>query len=95
MKPTKSEVRAFLENLQWKRMSKKQLEATLQGFLQTDNKLSEGTCEDCKDVDYSFLFTDEGESQSNGFIDVEIYYLKMRKRNHILITGAELLEYTH
>lgn len=94
MKPTKAEVNQFLESLQWERMTKKELEKKLQEFFHVTNTLSDGTCEDCKDIDYSFFFTDATEECAGyNFIDVEIYYLKMRQRNHILITGTDLLDY--
>lgn len=91
--PDKRNVLEFLESLQWQRMTKSELQKLLQDYLGTDNKLSDGTCEDCKELDYSFLFTNGDGCCGSHFIDIEIYYLKMRQRNHILITGAELLDY--
>ena len=91
--PNKRKVREFLESLKWKRMTKNELQRLLQEYLGASNKLSDGTCEDCKELDYSFLFTNGEDVCVSHFIDIEIYYLKMRQRNHILITGAELLDY--
>lgn len=91
--PSKQEVRDLLESLVWDRMTKRELEKKLQKALGTNNTLADGTVEDCKDIDYSFLFTNGEGCCGEHFIDVEIYYLKMRQRNHILITGAELLDY--
>lgn len=89
---TKEEVRQFLNNLQWQRMSKKDLEKTVQAFFDSKNKLFNFTCEDCKDIDYSFGFTTGDENSTSHFIDIEIWYLKMRNRE-ILITGSEILSY--
>lgn len=91
--PTRAETQEFLDGLQWKRYTKKELQNELQSFFKTGNKLENGTCLDCKDIDYSFLFTNGNEASTRHFIDVEIYYLKMRRRNNVLITGAEILMY--
>ena len=90
--PSKDEVVNFLESLQWKRFGKNELEKTLQSFFNTKNKIEDGSS-DCKDIDYSFLFTSAEEAcATEHFIDIEVYYLKMRN-GHVLITGTDLLDY--
>lgn len=91
---TKKEVYEFLDSLQWERVTKKELSQKLSDFFGTEMILVEGTCQDCKEVDYSWLTTtaDTADATHN-FIDIEIYYLKMRQRNHFLITETTLLDY--
>lgn len=90
---TKKETLEFLHTLQWRRMTKRELQKTLQDFFCSSNELEESTDEEFKEVDYSLYFTTGEELSTENVIDVEIWYLKMRKRNHILITGTELLNY--
>lgn len=91
--PSKGWVLRILQTFQWKRMSKKQLEETLQVLFNTANTLEDGTDKEFKDLDYSFNFTNGNANSTSKYIDIEIYYLKMRNRN-VLITGAELLDYS-
>lgn len=89
---TKEEVLKFLDSIQWARLTKKELEKMLQEFFGVKNTLTPSTCEDCKEIDYSFDFTtQEGDEYTNDVYDVEIWYLNMRQRNHIIITGTEIL----
>lgn len=91
---TKKETLAYLDALQWQRFSKKELLAELNKFFGVKGHgFEDGTCPDCTDTDYSLLFTTEECDRDNNFIDIEIYYLKCRKRNEILITGTDLLDY--
>ena len=89
---TKHEVCAFLDSLQWERMTKHEVEKRFTDFFGQPMTCEDGTCEDCKDVDYSFLLTTGIGACSEHFIDMEVFYLKMRNRS-VLITGTELLEY--
>lgn len=91
---TKKETREFLDSLQWQRMSKKELQRKLQEFFETENELEDSTDKDYKEVDYSFDFTNGNESSLSNFVDIEIWYLKMRNGN-ILITGTEILDYEY
>lgn len=91
---TEKETMDFLDSLQWQRMSKKVLQAKLQEFFETENKLEDSTDKEFKDADYSFVFTDGCESSTINFVDIEIWYLKMRNGN-ILITGTEILDYEY
>ena len=90
---TKQETREFLNSLKWKRMTKKELQTYLQEFFGTTNEIEESTDDECKDVDYSLCFTNAESDSTTNIIDIEIWYLKTRKKNHILITGTELLTY--
>lgn len=91
---SRKEVLEFLANLQWKRFNKVGLELELSNFFGVPMKLTDGTCEDYKGVDYSFLTTTaQEELATSNFIDMEIYYLKMRKKGHFLITETTLLDY--
>jgi len=90
---TKQEVRDFLDSLQWGRFTKKELEKKCQDFFDTKNKLDNATDPDCKELDYAFIFTNGVGCCAHHFIDIEIYYLNMRQRGWVLITGAELLMY--
>lgn len=90
---TKCETREFLENLQWKRMTKNDLQKELREFFDSDNFIEESTDEDDKNVDYSIVFTiAKGDYASSNYIDIEIWYLPMRN-GEILITGSEILDY--
>lgn len=82
----------FLDALQWNRFNKVGLERTLESFFGVPMKLTDSTCEDCKDLDYSFITTTAQEG-SDSFIDIEIYYAKTRKRGTFIITETTLLEY--
>lgn len=75
-------------------MPSEELQTKLQEFFETENELEDLTDEGCKDADYSFVFTDGNESSWTDFVDIEIYYLKMRNGN-ILITGTEILDYEY
>lgn len=90
---TKQETLEFLNSLRWKRMTKNELQTCLQEFFCTTNEIEESTDNECKDVDYSLCFTNAESFSTTNIIDIEIWYLKMRKKNHILITGTELLTY--
>ena len=91
---TRKETMDFLDSLQWQRMSKKVLQAKLQAFFETENKLVDSTDKDYKEVDYSFDFTNGKCDSCRGFIDVEIWYLKTRN-GEILITETEILDYEY
>ena len=89
---TREETRTFLEGLQWQRMTKNELQSRLREFFDSDNFIEEATDDDDKDIDYSIVFTTGNAESRNNFIDIEIWYLKMRNGN-ILITGTEILDY--
>lgn len=89
---TKDETMAFLDGLQWQRMTKNELQKMLRDFFDSRNFIEEATDDDDKDIDYSIIFTTRNDTSVSGFIDIEIFYLKMRNGN-ILITGVELLDY--
>lgn len=88
---TREETRTFLEGLQWQRTTKNKLQSALREFFDSDNFIEEATDDD-KDIDYSIIFTTGNATSRHNFIDIEIWYLKMRNGN-ILITGTELLDY--
>lgn len=89
---TREETRTFLEGLQWQRMTKNELQSRLREFFDSNNFIEEATDDDDKDIDYSIVFTTGNAESRYNFIDIEIWYLKMRNGN-ILITGTELLDY--
>ena len=90
---TEDEVREFLENIQWERFTKKELEKALQVFFGTTNKLMKGTDDDApRGIDHSYLFTTESDSYFSNLIDLKIWYCNSRKGEK-LITGTEILEY--
>lgn len=90
---TKEEIRTYLHSLQWQRLSKKELVKNISDFLGEKVHCENGTDPDEKGLDFSFIMTTATEPMATcHFIDIEIYYLKMRNRN-ILITGSELLMY--
>lgn len=90
---TREEVLEMLENLQWEKITKKELEKSLQKFFDCDSKLENGTDPDAPgDIDYSYLFTTAPYAAHKHFIDIEIYYCNGRK-GYKTITGTELLMY--
>lgn len=90
----KDKVYEFLNSLQWKRFNKVGLGLELERFFGVPMELTDSTCEDCKDVDYSFTSTTAQEPlATSNFIDIEIYYAKTRKRGHFIITETTLLDY--
>lgn len=90
----KDKVYEFLNSLQWKRFNKVGLELELERFFGVEMKLYNSTCEDCTDIDFSFITTTAPkEFATRNFIDIEIYYAKTRKRGHFIITETTLLDY--
>ena len=90
----KENVYDFLESLQWKRFNKVGLELELERFFGVKMELDDSTCEDCTDIDFSFITTTaQEECASSNFIDIEIYYAKTHKRGHFIITETTLLDY--
>lgn len=73
-------------------MTKAELQMSMRKFFGTENKLEDATDADDKSVDYSYAFTTGERNSTRCFIDVEIFYLKMRNR-YLLITHTELLDY--
>lgn len=74
-------------------MTKVELRDKLRKFFDSKNFLEESTEEDCKDGDYSVIFTTATERIAyHNFIDIEIWYLPTRN-GKILVTGTELLMY--
>lgn len=90
---SKIEIITFLEGLQWNRMAKKELDSMFSEFFGVKMKGENSTNEECKDIDYSLVYTTTQEKfATSNFVDIEVYYLKMRNHS-ILITGVELLDY--
>lgn len=90
----KEKVYDFLESLQWKRFNKVGLELELERFFGVKMELYDNTCEDCTDIDFSFITTTaQEECATSNFIDIEIYYAKTHKRGHFIITETTLLDY--
>lgn len=90
----KDKVYEFLNSLQWERFNKIGLELELERFFGVPMTLTDSTCEDCTDTDFSFTTTTaQEECASSNFIDIEIYYAKTRKRGYFIITETSLLDY--
>lgn len=90
----KDKVIEYLNSLQWKRFNKVGLELELEKFFGVKMELQDSTCEDFKDVDYSFITTTAQEQlATSNLIDIEIYYAKTRKKGHFIITETTLLDY--
>lgn len=90
----KDKVIEYLNSLQWKRFNKVGLELELERFFGVKMELHNSTCEDCTDIDFSFITTTaQEELATSNFIDIEIYYAKTRKRGHFIITETTLLDY--
>lgn len=90
----KDKVHAFLNSLRWKRFNKVGLGLELERFFGVPMTLTDSTCEDCTDIDFSFITTTaQEECASSNFIDIEIYYAKTHKRGHFIITETTLLDY--
>ena len=91
---TKEQVADFLWKLQWTRTTKKELEKQLTDFFGVPMELEDATDDEFKEVDYSFITTTAQEQcATHNFIDIEIYYLKMRQRGWFVITGSEILDF--
>lgn len=91
---SKQEVLDFLDSLVYRRMNKVGLELELENFFHIPITLTGSTEKGCKEIDYSFITTTTTEEgATNNFIDIEIYYLKMRKDGHFFITECVLLDY--
>lgn len=91
----KNEVREFLNNLQWNRETKSSLERKLQTFFEVDKEhtLCDFTDDDDNELDFSFGWTTGDGACAEHFVDIEIWYLKTRKKGVFIITGAEILDY--
>lgn len=90
----KDKVYEFLNSLQWERFNKIGLELELERFFGVPMTLTDSTCEDYTDTDFSFTTTTaQEECASSNFIDIEIYYAKTRKRGYFIITETSLLDY--
>ena len=91
---TKEEIRAFIEALQWNRCTKKDLLKKFNDFFGTQQtEFEDSTDSDFKEVDYSLIYTNESGHGMDFLVDIEIFYLNMRQRNWILISGCEILTY--
>lgn len=90
----KDKVYEFLNSLQWKRFNKVGLELELERFFGVPMELTDSTCEDCTDIDFSFITTTaQEELATSNFIDIEIFYAKTHKKGHFIITETTLLDY--
>lgn len=92
---TREEVNEFLNSLQWIRTTRDELERKFCEFFNMEEMtLEDVTDDDYKEVDYSFVITTATlPTPTESFVDMEIYYLPMRKDDWFLITRCEILKY--
>lgn len=92
---TREEVNEFLNSLQWIRTTRDELEHKFCEFFNMEEMtLEDVTDDDYKEVDYSFVITTATlPTPTESFVDMEIYYLPMRKDDWLLVTRCEILMY--
>lgn len=92
---TREEVNEFLNSLQWVRTTRDELERKFCEFFDMEEMtLEDATDDEFKEIDHSFITTTAmSPTQTENFVDMEIYYLPMRMDGWFLITGSEILMY--
>ena len=92
---TREEVNEFLNSLQWTRTTRNELERKFCEFFGMEEMVFEDTTDyEFTEIDYSFVTTTAiSPTQTEKFVDMEIYYLPMRMDGLFLITGSEIIMY--
>ena len=93
----KKQATEFIANFTMWRGTKKELEKELSDHFRKKITLAnttENDCEESKEYDYRYTFNLIGEDDEyEEYIDIDIYFLKMRKKGHIYITEVSVEYY--